>query len=112
MLRSEIGGLLGGDIGAQKFLQLSDRKRLLEMTDDGEAERLSQLFGGLDDADVDAAHQDDARLAVSLAQQPQDFDSIHLRHDQVKQDKGGVRADALEKLLRMSALRRIANPSP
>ena len=93
-------GFSAVNIGAQKFLQLCNRKRLLEVADDDEAQRLSQFLGGFDDADVDPAHQNDARLAVSLAQQPQDLDSIHLRHDEIEQNEGGVRSDAVEKVFR------------
>src|SRR5579863_9937298 len=51
-----VGSLLGPDIGEKQLLQLTDWKGLLEMSDDGKTQRLSQLFGGLDHPDVDTAH--------------------------------------------------------
>ena len=50
---------------------------------------------------IDPAHQNDASLAIPIAQQPQDLDAVHLRHDQVEQNKVRIGIHEVEERLRV-----------
>src|SRR4029079_17275658 len=78
------GGPIRSEVCGEHLLQLRDGEWLLEVSDDGKAKGLSQLLRGFDDADIDAAHQDDAGLAVTLAEKAEDLDAVHFRHDEIK----------------------------
>src|SRR5579859_7178967 len=92
------GRLFSGEGRSQHFLQLRDWERLLEVANDIEPEGLGQFLGGLDDPYIDTAHENDAGLAVALAEQAEDLDAIHLGHDEIKEDNAGFRANVVKEL--------------
>src|ERR1035437_3298221 len=57
------------------------------MTHDGKTEDLPKLLRCLPEVLAHATHQDDAGLALLLAEKPEQFNAIHLRHQEVEQDE-------------------------
>ena len=71
---------------SQYFLQFSLLEWLLEVANDGKTKNLRELSGCLNRAHVSAAHQDNACLVLPLSEEPQQLNTIHLRHHKIQQN--------------------------
>ena len=69
------------------------------MAHDGQTKGLRQLPCRLHGALADAAHEDDAGLALLFAEQPQQLNAIHLRHHQIEQNESGIGRECIQECL-------------
>jgi hypothetical protein len=85
-----------GDLSIHHLFKIADTEWLVQAADDVEAQRGCELFGTLNYASSNAAHENNADFAVLIGELSQDFNAVGIGHDEVEEDQSCRRGQLLK----------------